>query len=247
MSLASGYRRQAVWRAWPRIFEALPPLGGQTVLDLGCGVGDQAAELEARGARVIGVDGNEELLSRARARRLAGAEFHRSNLQTLSGLDVTADGIWSSFAAAYFPDLPPVLASWRRRLRPGGWIALTEIDNLFGHEPLGDTRSLLEAYAADAFAAGRYDFHMGGRLPSHLKTSGFTVTREFTVEDLELSFAGPARADVLEAWSSRFERMPLLRDFCGPEFEPLRRDFLDCLARADHRSLATVRSCMAAR
>ena len=36
MSLAEEYRRQAAWRDWPRIFEALPPLRGLTVLDLGC-------------------------------------------------------------------------------------------------------------------------------------------------------------------------------------------------------------------
>src|SRR6185503_9688914 len=119
MSLAEEYRRQAAWRDWPRIFEALPSLRGQTVLDLGCNVGDQTAELAARGARVVGVDLNEELLREARAARLANVEFRLGDLRSLPDLGVTADGIWCSFATAYFPDLPRVLASWRERLRPG--------------------------------------------------------------------------------------------------------------------------------
>jgi len=151
------------------------------------------------------------------------------------------------FTAAYLPDLPRV-QSWRVRLRPDGWIALTEVDDLFGHEPLGPrTRSLLRAYAADALAAGRYDFHMGGKLRNHLEASGFAVTRDFTVEDQELSFSGPARADVLDAWRARFDRMRLLRDFCAGEFEQVRQEFLGCLASAEHRSLATVRCCIATR
>lgn len=248
MNLAGEYKRQAPWRDWPRVFEALPPLRGLTVLDLGCAIGDQAAELAARGARVIGVDLNEELLREARARGLASAEFHVGDLRALPDLGVAADGIWCSFAAAYFPDLPRALASWRERLRPGGWIALTEVDDLFGHEPLGSrTRSLLEAYAREAFAAGRYDFHMGGKLRDHLERSGFTVTRDFTVGDRELAFSGPAHADVLEAWRARMDRMQLLRDFCGGEFEEARRDFLGCLERPDHRSVAKIRCCIATR
>ena len=50
MSLSDDYSRQFAWRSWATILDALPPLAGQTVLDLGCAVGDQAAELVARGA-----------------------------------------------------------------------------------------------------------------------------------------------------------------------------------------------------
>jgi trans-aconitate methyltransferase len=147
MTLADEYRRQFAWRSWPAILDALHPLEGRTVLDLGCAVGDQAAALAARGARVIGLDASDDLLLEARARGIPNAEFRKADLSALPDLGGPADGIWCSFAAAYFPDLAATLASWREHLRGGGWIALTEIDDLFGHAPLGaGTRSLLEKY-----------------------------------------------------------------------------------------------------
>jgi SAM-dependent methyltransferase len=248
MSLAADYKKQFGWRDWPSIFEALPPLQGKTILDLGCAVGDQAAEFGVRGAHIIGVDMNEELLQEAQSRRLPNAEFRNCDLRHLPELDVLADGLWCSFAAAFFPDLIAVLALWGKHLRPGGWIAITEVDDLFGHEPLSvRVRSLLEGYAADALAAGRYDFHMGRKLRDHLERAGFAVGKALTVEDQELSFDGPARADVLDAWRARLDRMRLLHDFCGVEFEQVRTEFLSCLASPHHRSVAKVYCCCASK
>ncbi|HEY6005177.1 MAG TPA: methyltransferase domain-containing protein [Anaeromyxobacter sp.] len=248
MSLAREYRRQLEWRDWPRVLDALPSLGGQLVLDLGCAVGDQAAALAARGARVIGVDLNEELLAEARSRSIDGAEFRLLDLRTLPDLGVVADGIWSSLAAAYFPDLPRVLRSWARHLRPGGWIALTEIDDLWAHEPLGaEARAVLDAYAREALEAGRYDFRMGRKLATSLEACGFTVTRTMTLEDRELSFAGPAPPEILDAWRARLDRLKPLQELCGARFEDVRADYLRCLAHPDHRCGATVLCCIATR
>jgi SAM-dependent methyltransferase len=245
MSLADEYKRQAAWRPWAQLFGALPPVAGQRILDVGCGVGDQAAELVSRGAHVIGLDANEELLREARERGLAGAEFRSCDLAgPLEAGEV--DGIWCSFAAAYFVDLASVLARWAKSLRPGGWIALTEIDDLFGHEPLDvGTRARFDAYAREALSAGRYDFHMGSKLEAHLGRAGFTVTAAFAAPDLELSFDGPALPEVIWAWRARLERMQLLRAHCGEAFEETRDAFLSCLSHPDHRARATVRFCLA--
>src|SRR5262249_32271005 len=122
----------------------------------------------------------------------------------------------------------------------------TEIDDLFGHEPLSaPTKALLDDFARDALTAKRYDFHMGRKLAAHLKGAGFVVSKVLVTKDQELSFPGPAEADVLAAWGARFDRMKMLRDFCGREFDGLREEFLACLARADHLSVAKVYSCIA--
>jgi len=246
MSLSSQYKRQFGWRDWASVLKELPPLHGQTVIDLGCGVGDLAAELVARGARVIGCDMNEEFLREARSRQLSNAEFRMVDMRSLPDLGVMADGLWCSFTAAYFTDLSTALLAWGRNLKSGGWIALTEIDDLFGHEPLsGRTKTLLSAYAEESFAAGRYDFHMGRKLRDYLERAAFTVSKSLILEDQELSFSGPASPEVLDAWRARFNRMKLLRDFCGPSIDQVQEEFLGCLMRADHRSTAKVYCCIA--
>ena len=246
MGLAEDYKQQFGWRSWNQIFQKLPLAPGQIILDLGCGVGDQARELAARGANVIGVDMNQEFIDVARSRDLANCEFRCGDLRNLPELGMIVHGIWCSFTAAYLMDLPAVLKRWHRDLAPAGWIAITEIDNLFGHEPLGaQAKYLLDAYAQDAVAAHRYDFRMGAKLQEYLSESGYDVSHVLTLPDEELSFNGQAPPGVIDAWRTRFDRMKLLRDFCGSEFDDVRDEFLACLARTDHFSTARVVACIA--
>jgi len=220
MGLADEYRLQAPWRDWTGAFYALPAVRGQRVLDLGCALGDQAAELVRRGARVLGIDGNEDLLRVARTRGLTNAEFLCQDVRDLRLGDDRFDGLW---------------------------IALVEVDDLFAHEPVRDeTRRILHAYAEDAVTAGRYDFRMGRRLRPSLEACGFTILAERSLSDAELAFSGGAAPDVLEAWRTRWERMPFLRAFAGIHFEPVRDDFLACLQREDHQALSRVQMCVAA-
>ncbi len=245
MDLSVESQRQFAWRSWATILEEIPLTPGQSVLDLGCGIGALAAELAARGARVTGVDMNPDLLATAVARNIPGVDFRLGNLREPSNLSQSYDGLWCSFTAAYFPDLTSMLKPWLQTLRPNAWVAVTEVDDLFGHRPLTvRTQELLDGYVRDAIAANRYDFRMGGRLTEWLLNLGCRVERIFTVPDQELSFTGPARPDVLEAWQARFDRMQLLQDFCGAEFDEVRNDFLACLTRPDHVSTAQVCCCI---
>lgn len=63
MSLLREYRRQFLWRDWPRALALCPITPGQTILDLGCGPGVLAAELSSRGLIVTGIDRDPELLA----------------------------------------------------------------------------------------------------------------------------------------------------------------------------------------
>lgn len=246
MDLVKEYRRQFAWRSWKPIFDVLPPLPGKTILDLGCGIGDQARELSAQGAHVIGIDSNRELIAEAMSRNLANCEFQCCDLRGLPSLGRKVDGLWCSFTAAYFTDLPALLTSWCNHLNAEGWIALTEVDDLFGHEPLSaQSSSLLRTYAQDALKAARYDFRMGRKLQQYLNQCGRLVSQVLTLPDEELSFNGPGKTEVISAWRNRFERMPLLRSFCGTDFVTLQNEFLACLARTDHFSTAKVVACIA--
>lgn len=71
------------------------------------------------------------------------------------------------------------------------------------------------------------------------------MSKTLAVKDQELSFDGPAGPEVIDACRARFARLKLLRDFCGPNWDPVQQEFLDCLARPDHKSLAKVCCCIA--
>ena len=245
-NLSAEYERQFALRPWSQLLDLLPDVSGKLVLDLGCAIGDQTAELVARGARVIGLDADEALLSTAQVRGLVNAEFRAADLREPLEVDGLVDGIWSSFAAAYFPDLGSRLREWKRHLGPDGWIALTEIDDLFGHEPVSlETNALLAEHARDALASGRYDFHMGHKLQAHLESAGFVIEKAIVIDDREFSFDGPAAPEVLTAWTARLDRMRGLQRFCGASFEHVREDLLAALRSPNHRSTATVHCCLA--
>lgn len=248
MSIIDEYQQQRAWRSWPLVFDRLPPLQNALVLDLGSGVGDNAADLAARGARVIGLDISPELTAAAQARCIPNAEFRIADLRLPLELDRNVDGIWGGFVAAYFPSLAEAMRNWTHCLKPGGWVALVEIDDLFGHEPIPTrARELLSAYVNESLAARRYDFCMGRKLTAQLQEAGLTPLHDFVVPDAEFSASGPLRADVIAGWRRRFDRMLLLQQHCGAEFPAVRDAFLACLAQEDHRSHATVRCCIATR
>jgi SAM-dependent methyltransferase len=246
MSLADEYLGQHAWRAWAAMLDRLPDVRGKTLLDLGCGVGDPAADLAARGAHVIGIDHDESLLRVALGRRIPNAEFVCSDLSSLT-LDpaLRVQGIWSSFTAAYFPALPRLLLRYLPHLEPGGFVALVEIDDLFGHEPLpAPTRATLDAFAVQSLTDTQYDFAMGRKLAAHMRAAGLRIVHLSGYEDQELAFAGQARDDVLEAWRRRLGRMRQLQAFCGERFATVRDDFIACLVSAEHRSTARVYLCV---
>ena len=113
MSLSADYERQRAWRAWPTVFAALPPLGGRTVLDVGCGVGDQAAGLAERGACVVGFDLNEDLL---------GVAYHAYPTRTGEALpqhtiERPADPVGERWGEEAVDAVLPRLAAWASELR----------------------------------------------------------------------------------------------------------------------------------
>ena len=109
------------------------------------------------------------------------------------------------------------------------------------------TTQLLDRCIDDALSGGRYDFRMGRKLAPSLEAAGLSVVRTFDLHDRELAFDGPADPDVIVAWRERFARMHVLRNVCADEFPSVEREFLDALARPDHRCLGRVVACVAER
>lgn len=246
MSLLEEYRRQIGWRDWQTVLSKCPIVPGQRVLDLGCGPGDISAELIARGARVTGIDVDTALLAAARRQCPTGL-FENQDLKNLQLPGNSFDGLWSSFAAAYFTDFENVLSSWRKFLTSDSWICVVEIDDLLGHEPLSqEMPRLIDAFYADAFKANRYDFKAGRKLQPMLRRAGFTV-EQIELADQELSFKGAAQPEILQAWRDRFNRMGGLRTFLGDKYPHFVDEFLACISSEDHHARCKVVACVGKR
>lgn len=101
---------------------------GKTVLDLGCGSGENLIPLRKRGANVIGVDISPELIELARQRLsnygLDATLEVRSAYETALR-DQSIDVVFC-VALLHHLDLPLVCAEIRRILRPGGLFLLQE-------------------------------------------------------------------------------------------------------------------------
>ena len=109
-----------------RIVSTFPP--GSRILEVGCGTGDEALALAARGVQVVAIDASREMIRVARAKadrrgmdgHVEFREGHARDLPSLrDSLGASFDGGYASFSLAYEPDLTPVALGLHSLLRPG--------------------------------------------------------------------------------------------------------------------------------
>ena len=97
--------------------------GVQTVLEMGCGTGNDAARLAGEGYSVTAIDLSGEAIGQARARFGSMARFMEADMtQRLPFPDGSSDAVMSNVAMHMFPDdvTRAVFAEVGRLVRPGG-------------------------------------------------------------------------------------------------------------------------------
>lgn len=160
-----------------QVSASLPPEG--TVLDVGCGTGTFGIALAAQrpDAHVIGIDGDPEILSIARAKPGAGAvEWHHGLAGELPLADDSADIVTMSLVLHHLlPDQKrEAMAEARRVLRPGGSFQIADWGR--PHDPAMSAIFLL-SQAIDGF--DRTADHRAGRLPDYLHEAGFAEVERY--------------------------------------------------------------------
>ena len=97
------------------------------VLDLACGTGDLSELAAATGARVVGIDFARNMLVGATRRRIR-ATFIQADANALPLPTASVSVVLSGFALRNFVSIPRALQEAARVLKPGGRLALLEVD-----------------------------------------------------------------------------------------------------------------------
>jgi ubiquinone/menaquinone biosynthesis C-methylase UbiE len=146
---------------------------GGSVLDVGCGTGTFAIAFAARraDAKVTGIDGDPEILARARAKAGADAVEWREGLAgELPFADDSVDVVTMSLVLHHLAPAQKreALAEIRRVLKPGGSFHIAD----WGppHDPLMSAVFYV-SQAIDGFE--RTAEHRAGRVPALLRDVGF--------------------------------------------------------------------------
>lgn len=127
-------RRGAVWEA----LRARCDWTGGHVVDIGCGAGFHLGVFAETARGVVGVEPHPPLAERARQRwsGVPAIEVRDGTAQRLPMEDASADVVHARTAYFFGPGCEPGLAEAERVLRPGGVLAIVDLD--LAAAPYGD-------------------------------------------------------------------------------------------------------------
>jgi len=167
---------------------------GHACIDVGCGGGDASLELAWRASpsgSVVGLDLDGVKLQIAReeaARRgVKNLEFRHADFREFAA-DAAYDVVYARFLLTHLSDPAAAVQSFFRCLRPGGMVAVEDIDfsGMFTHPPSPATQRYIELYCATVRNRGA-DPNIGPRLPSLLIDAGFDEVGVAVVQPVGLT------------------------------------------------------------
>ena len=100
------------------LIEILNPKLGEEILDLGCGTGDLAEKISAKGAHVTGIDSSKEMIEAAR-QKYPSIDFEIQSATSFS-FDKKFDAVFSNAALHWIPEKEKVVKQVYECLKPGG-------------------------------------------------------------------------------------------------------------------------------
>ncbi|QDT45129.1 Ubiquinone/menaquinone biosynthesis C-methyltransferase UbiE [Gimesia alba] len=176
------------------LLDRLELTGGQTCLDVGCGGGDVTRELASRVApagKAVGTDIDATKIEIAREESQQAAikniEFRLSDLcEALRAPEF--DVVYSRFLLTHLSDPLGAVKSFLRQLRPGGILALEDIDfsGSFAYPESRAFQKFYDLYCTVVRNRGG-DPNMGQRLPLIMKECGLEAIQVSVVQPTGLT------------------------------------------------------------
>jgi SAM-dependent methyltransferase len=163
-------QRSEIWRHIDPLFQL-----GDHILDLGCGIGDDALHFAERGVEVFGIDISEQMVEAAQAR---GVNARRLALEHLDELEGAYSGAISNFGALNcVADLRGIAAQLARLVQPGGAVALCVMGKL---APL-DWRHALNRWSGHTNWRGLDIYYRSSREMRAAFGSGFAFRKRASI------------------------------------------------------------------
>jgi ubiquinone/menaquinone biosynthesis C-methylase UbiE len=175
-------------------YDLLAAVPGSRVLEVGCGLGDDATALAARvapGGSVVAVDGSQAMVDSAHRRHgdVAGLRFEVADATRLPYEDASFDGCRIDRVLQHIADPAVAVGEMCRVLRPGGTLVAFDSDwetLTIDSRDRASTRAILNAWC-DRFPSG----WIGRRLRALFLDAGFedveTRPKTLVCTDLEVA------------------------------------------------------------
>jgi SAM-dependent methyltransferase len=163
-SFEEGTKNHDVSQNYAALLEAIDVPPPFQLLDLGCGPGRDLLYFKSQGHNVIGLDGSEQFVARAKV--ISGCEVLHQNFMDLCLPENRFDGIFANASLFHVPTsaLPRVLKQVYASLKSGGI--------LFSSNPRGND--------TEDFYGGRHGaFHSLETWRAYLTAAGFAELRHY--------------------------------------------------------------------
>lgn len=245
MNLFQEYEKQQKWRGWEHYLEFIPYSQDDSVVDLGCSVGDVSRLFSLRVKHVTGIDINQEFIDFCELNKRSNERFICTDFLDFSNQPIAPiNGIWSSFSLSYLPNPLDFLIGLNSAMKPGAWIALLDISCFISGNLPKDSRyhERVKTFELGSHQAGVYDFDFGSKIEGLLQGSGFEIVYvDNDVTDAELNFSGAAPQDIVDGWAARLNRMKRLKGELGPDYSDFCNELLANLRSDNHEKRGNVK------
>ena len=208
-------QRNAVWRELIPLFRP-----GDTVLDLGCGTGEDAERLQLSDISVRALDASPEMVRMARAR---GVNAKVGKIEDIREINIAFDGVISNFGPLNcVEDIRTLRTSLAQLVRTGGFLVLCLMGRFCLMESLHyfcrcQWRKAVRRWKGLTYAErlGVQVFYPSGSAVKHALSPEFRLVRRIgiglTVPPSYVTGLSPASLEMRDRFDECFAHWPVLR------------------------------------